>query len=58
MFGKSKNKVDKAGNIEGINVAEFDKKIEEDTERLVELLNKDDGKVPIRVLVSVTTFFL
>ncbi|CAG5114114.1 Oidioi.mRNA.OKI2018_I69.chr2.g8184.t1.cds [Oikopleura dioica] len=57
MFGKGKgNKVD--SRLEGVNIEEHDKKIEEETMRLVEILNEDDGQVPIKILLSVTLVFL
>merc|ERR1712032_1343979 len=57
MFGKqASNKVDT--RLEGVNIEEHDSKIEEETMRLVEILNEDDGKVPISVLSSVTLVFL
>lgn len=57
MFGsKGSNKVDT--RLEGVNIEEHDGKIEEETMRLVEILNEDDGKVPINVLASVTLVFL
>jgi hypothetical protein len=56
LLSKGSNKVDT--RLEGVNIEEHDGKIEEETMRLVEILNEDDGKVPISVLTSVTLVFL